>query len=51
MGGLAFLYPDAYNGWLEEGYKTAFASYEEMLTFLDRCQLMPVFRMWENSPM
>lgn len=35
MGGLAFLYPDAYNGWLEEGYKTAFASYEEMLTFLD----------------
>lgn len=32
---MAFLYPDAYNGWLEEGYKTAFASYEEMLTFLD----------------
>lgn len=35
LGGLAFLYPDQYNAWLEGGYQTEFESYESMLTFLD----------------
>ena len=34
LGGLAFLYPDLYNGWLEGVYETGFAGYEEMLAFL-----------------
>ena len=36
LGGLAFLYPDAYNAWLEGQYTTPFTSYEEMLLHLDK---------------
>ena len=35
LGGLAYLYPDSYNGWMEGNYKTSFDSYEEMLEYLD----------------
>ena len=35
LGGLAFLYPDQYNAWMEGAYQTSFESYEAMLTFLD----------------
>ena len=34
LGGLAFLYPDEYNAWLEGAYTTSFTSYEQMLEFL-----------------